>query len=74
MNANTKQINTAARTEGTASMEILIPPMLCIIWLIHIFVNMYRDIRDIVVEGYDHWCDKTMGMQVPTSSSAAMRL
>jgi len=55
-------------------MEILIPPMLCIIWLIHIFVNMYRDIRDIVVEGYDHWCDKTMGMQVPTSSSAAMRL
>ena len=55
-------------------MEILISPMLRIIWLIHIFVNMYRDIRDIVVEGYDHWCDKTMGMQVPTSSSAAMRL
>jgi len=55
-------------------MEILISPMLRIIWLIHIFVEMCRDIIHTVVEGYDHWSDKITGMQMPTSSSAAMRL
>jgi len=73
-NANTKQINAAARTKGAASVEILISPMLHIICSIHIFVDMCRDIIHIVVEGYGRWSDETAGMQMPTSSSVAMRL
>jgi len=42
--------------------------------VIHIFVDICRDIIHIVVEGHDHWSDETTGMCMPTSSSVAMRL
>jgi hypothetical protein len=49
-NTNTKQISSAARTEGAASGEILVSLMLRIIWLIHIFEDTCRDIIHTVVE------------------------
>jgi len=38
------------------------------------FVDMWRDIIHIVVEGHGHWGDETAGMHMLTSSSLPARL
>ena len=73
-NAITKQIITATRTAGATCIETLLSLMLQIVWLIHLSVDMCRDTIHIVVEGHDHWGDKTKEMCMPTCNSAAARL
>jgi len=64
----------AANAAGAASTGVVISPSSQILWSIHIFVDMCRDIVNILVEGHGHRSDETTRMRMLTSSSLAARI